>query len=177
MWTATEKYDISSLSYLSSGAAPLGGDLIKAAIEKLGKVGAKVDIAQGQSSHYQVVCRSNILTLTSPHFSDLAAPPTTGYGLTETSPVTHIVPRSHTITKMGSIGVLLPNLEARIVADSDANNGEGLDAKPGERGELWVRGPSVMKVRLHPFAFRKLAGERKADVFLLAFLASVVMVA
>ena len=42
---------------------------------------------------------------------------------------------------MGSIGVLLPNLELRIVADV----GE-LDVGEGQSGELWVRGPAVMKV-------------------------------
>jgi hypothetical protein len=44
--------------------------------------------------------------------------------------------------------VLLPNLEARLVRDdtssADGNNAE--DAKPGESGELWIRGPNVMKV-------------------------------
>jgi acyl-CoA synthetase (AMP-forming)/AMP-acid ligase II len=44
--------------------------------------------------------------------------------------------------------VLLPNLEARLViADSSSPEGkEGTDAKSGEPGELWIRGPTVMKV-------------------------------
>lgn len=45
-------------------------------------------------------------------------------------------------TKAGTIGPLLPNLEARLVQD------DGTDAKEGEPGELWIRGPSIMKVRL-----------------------------
>lgn len=40
---------------------------------------------------------------------------------------------------MGSCGLLLPNLEARLVKD------DGEDAKDGESGELWMRGPTVMK--------------------------------
>ena len=63
-----------------------------------------------------------------------------GYGLTETSPVAHILPRDKFLSKAGSAGTLLPNLEARLVGD------DGVDVKPGERGELWLRGPTVMKV-------------------------------
>jgi acyl-CoA synthetase (AMP-forming)/AMP-acid ligase II len=49
---------------------------------------------------------------------------------------------AHGLRKLGSVGLLLPNLEARLVLDTD-----GLaDAKEGESGELWIRGPSVMKV-------------------------------
>lgn len=64
--------------------------------------------------------------------------------MTETSPTTHLVPPSKGADKIGSIGVQLPHLEIRLVVDGD---GDGLiDAAAGERGELWVRGPSVMKV-------------------------------
>ncbi|KAH9956171.1 AMP binding protein [Russula dissimulans] len=67
---------------------------------------------------------------------------TQGFGLTETSPVTHALSKEDHLRKVGSIGVLLPNLEARIIASDD---GEVVDAAPGEPGELWVRGPTVMK--------------------------------
>ncbi len=43
--------------------------------------------------------------------------------------------------KVGWVGSLLPNLEARLVIE-DAE-----DADEGQPGELWIRGPSVMKVR------------------------------
>ena len=69
-----------------------------------------------------------------------------GYGLTETSPTTHVIPADWSVTKAGSIGVLLPNLEARLVVDGE---GDGLiDAEEGQPGELWVRGPNVMKVSI-----------------------------
>lgn len=70
----------------------------------------------------------------------------TGYGLTETSPTTHLVPAADGARKIGSIGVLLPHLQLRLVVDGE---GDGLvDAKEGEPGEIWVKGPSIMKVRL-----------------------------
>jgi len=62
-----------------------------------------------------------------------------GYGLTEMSPVTHILPGDASLSKAGSVGILLPNLEARLIGD------DGTSAKPGETGELWLRGPTVMK--------------------------------
>ncbi|KAH9048035.1 AMP binding protein [Lactarius hengduanensis] len=67
---------------------------------------------------------------------------TQGYGLTETSPVTHLLPAKDGVRKVGSIGILLPNLEARLIASDEDNV---IDAAPGEPGELWVRGPTVMK--------------------------------
>jgi len=61
-----------------------------------------------------------------------------GYGLTETSPVTHTaIPETY---KAGSIGVLVPNTEVRVV---DPETGQDLDAN--QPGELWIRGPQVMK--------------------------------
>jgi 4-coumarate--CoA ligase len=52
----------------------------------------------------------------------------------------------HSVSKAGSIGLLHPNLEARLV--NEDNNGEEVDVAEGEPGELWIRGASVMKVRL-----------------------------
>jgi acyl-CoA synthetase (AMP-forming)/AMP-acid ligase II len=60
-----------------------------------------------------------------------------GYGLTETSPVTHVnTPHEN---KPGTIGRPLGDTECRIV---DPETGE--DVAQGERGELWIRGPQVM---------------------------------
>jgi long-chain acyl-CoA synthetase len=61
-----------------------------------------------------------------------------GYGLTETSPLTHANPIDR--AKAGSIGVPLPDTDARIV-DLDT----GADVEAGARGELVIRGPQVMK--------------------------------
>jgi acyl-CoA synthetase (AMP-forming)/AMP-acid ligase II len=62
-----------------------------------------------------------------------------GYGLTETSPVTHVIPNDPGRNKGGSIGPLLPNTECRLV---DPESGE--DVGLNEPGELWIRGPQVM---------------------------------
>lgn len=62
-----------------------------------------------------------------------------GYGLTETSPVTHANPLRGD-TKTGSIGIPIPNTDAKIV---DLVTDE--DLPPGKIGELLVKGPQVMK--------------------------------
>ncbi|MED4978458.1 AMP-binding protein, partial [Geobacillus stearothermophilus] len=63
-----------------------------------------------------------------------------GYGLTEASPVTHSNFLWNGERVKGSIGVPRPDTDAKIVS---LETGE--EAKPGERGELVVRGPQVMK--------------------------------
>lgn len=64
-----------------------------------------------------------------------------GYGMTETSPVSHA--DSCTGVTLGSIGYLAPSMESRIV-----NPDTGIDQPVGtekDRGELWLRGPNIMK--------------------------------
>ncbi|MBZ0305281.1 MAG: long-chain fatty acid--CoA ligase, partial [Anaerolineae bacterium] len=61
-----------------------------------------------------------------------------GYGLTEASPVTHANPL-YGLRKVGSIGVPIPNTDAKIVDLITGN-----DLPPGQIGELLVRGPQVM---------------------------------
>ena len=63
-----------------------------------------------------------------------------GYGLTETSPVTHVVPEDPAKNKPGSIGPPIPNTECIVV---DPTTGEEVAA--GDLGEVWIRGPQVMK--------------------------------
>ncbi len=62
-----------------------------------------------------------------------------GYGLSEASPVTHANPLNEG-RRFGSIGIPLPDTEARIV---DPATGEPLP--PNRIGELVVKGPQVMK--------------------------------
>ena len=62
-----------------------------------------------------------------------------GYGLTETSPVTHFHPIDSERVEPGSIGPLIPSTEARLVDPVS-----GVDAVSGVQGELWIRGPQVM---------------------------------
>ena len=62
-----------------------------------------------------------------------------GYGLTEAGPVTHANP-IHGRRKTGSIGLPLPSTHARVV---DLRR-KSKEVRPGQIGELAVRGPQVM---------------------------------
>ena len=63
-----------------------------------------------------------------------------GYGLTETSPVTHCNP-IYGSNKAGSIGVPFPGTVAKIVDIDDPSK----EMPVGERGQLAVKGPQVMR--------------------------------
>jgi acyl-CoA synthetase (AMP-forming)/AMP-acid ligase II len=62
-----------------------------------------------------------------------------GYGLTETSPVTHCVPSSMPDAPAGTVGRALPSVECKVVS------ADGRELGRGEDGELWIRGPNVMR--------------------------------
>ena len=64
-----------------------------------------------------------------------------GYGMTELSPVSHCMPDDRPEIDLSSIGLALPNVECKLV---DPETGE-----EGSRGELWVRGPNVMREYLN----------------------------
>jgi long-chain acyl-CoA synthetase len=66
-----------------------------------------------------------------------------GYGLTESSPVTHCNPLDATMktVKVGSIGLPWPDTDAKIVDMESGQNDLGVD----QDGELVVKGPQVMK--------------------------------
>ncbi|XWS60302.1 hypothetical protein CRYUN_Cryun07bG0024400 [Craigia yunnanensis] len=63
-----------------------------------------------------------------------------GYGLTETGGGATRVIGPEEAARYGTVGRLAENMEAKIV---DPVSGEALP--PGQRGELWLRGPTVMK--------------------------------
>ena len=62
-----------------------------------------------------------------------------GFGLTETSPVTHCTPLlgKH---KVGGIGLPLPGTDAKVVSLADGST----EIPSGEEGELLIKGPQVM---------------------------------
>jgi acyl-CoA synthetase (AMP-forming)/AMP-acid ligase II len=99
-----DNYKLPHLKTIFSGAAPLGEELTRACMARIG-----CSVRQG-------------------------------YGMTETSPVTHSTPAPPHVIKFGSVGVPAPNTECKII---DLESGEPLG--PGERGEVCVRGPQIMK--------------------------------
>lgn len=69
---------------------------------------------------------------------------TQGYGLTETSPTATYGSIKRYKHHKGSCGALVPCVEARLIDDEgkDVAHEQGQDGKPGE---LWLRGPTIMK--------------------------------
>ncbi|GAA2740493.1 AMP-binding protein [Kitasatospora cinereorecta] len=101
-----DRFDLSSVRYVLSAAAPLDAELAAACAARLGL----------------------------PHLLQ-------GYGMTELSPVTHVVPISDPTPPPGAVGRLVPSTELRVVSLDDPDTDLGV----GERGELLFRGPQVMK--------------------------------
>ncbi|WP_137818756.1 long-chain-fatty-acid--CoA ligase FadD1 [Pseudomonas sp. 2FG] len=60
-----------------------------------------------------------------------------GYGMTETSPVVSVNPLQN--IQIGTIGIPVPSTQCKVIDDA------GNDLPMGERGELCVKGPQVMK--------------------------------
>lgn len=84
-----------------------------------------------------------------------------GYGLTETSPVTHINPTNKRDRKFGSIGLPVPDTYCKIV---DIETGTK-ELPIGETGEIAVSGPQVMqgywnKPKENEKVFRQIDGKR-----------------
>jgi long-chain acyl-CoA synthetase len=63
-----------------------------------------------------------------------------GFGMTETTPVTHVNPFAGGVRKVGSVGLPISDTLARIVDLEDGVT----DMPVGERGELIVKGPQIM---------------------------------
>ncbi|MFX1332081.1 MAG: long-chain fatty acid--CoA ligase [Promethearchaeota archaeon] len=68
-----------------------------------------------------------------------------GYGLTETSPMTHANPALKSLRKFGSIGVPIPDTYATVL---DIETGKK-ELEQGETGEIAISGPQVMKGYWH----------------------------
>ncbi|BDE61509.1 AMP-binding protein [Rhodococcus hoagii] len=68
-----------------------------------------------------------------------------GYGMSEMSPVSHVIPFDGDDVPLDSVGPTLAGMECKLV---DPNTGEEVDYPIGEGnsepGELWCKGPNVM---------------------------------
>jgi acyl-CoA synthetase (AMP-forming)/AMP-acid ligase II len=95
---------------------------------------------------YDLSHLKTLLTAAAPAGADLCAAVegrlgcsvTQAYGMTELSPASHACPRG--AFRIGAGGVPIRNTEAKVVSIET-----GADLGPHERGEVWVRGPQVMK--------------------------------
>lgn len=67
-----------------------------------------------------------------------------GYGMTELSPVSHMIPIDRPDVSLDSVGFPVANVVCKLV---DPVTGD--EVGPGESGELWVKGPNVMRGYLH----------------------------
>jgi 4-coumarate--CoA ligase len=67
-----------------------------------------------------------------------------GYGMTELSPVSHVIPQANDDLPLSSVGFTIPNMECKLL---DPETGDEIEV-PAEGvsapGELLVRGPNVM---------------------------------
>ena len=64
-----------------------------------------------------------------------------GFGMTESTPVTHVNPFAGGKRKVGSIGIPISDTLCRVVDIEDGHT----DMPVGETGELLIKGPQVMK--------------------------------
>jgi long-chain acyl-CoA synthetase len=73
-------------------------------------------------------------------FPNLRKTLSTAYGLTETASVATVHGGDDYFAHPGSVGRAAPTIELRIVDE------EGRDMPAGERGEVWIKGPTVMNL-------------------------------
>jgi 4-coumarate--CoA ligase len=67
-----------------------------------------------------------------------------GYGMTEVSPVSHLIPIDALHLSRASVGVTVPNMDCRLVSTETGAEIEVPESGVSEPGELLVRGPNVM---------------------------------
>lgn len=98
-----DKYDLSTIRMMNSGAAPLTRELVEALHKR-----TKLKVKQG-------------------------------YGLSETSPTTHLQEWSDWDKHIGSVGKMVPNITAKFI------DPEEKEVPTGQVGELWVKGPNIFQ--------------------------------
>ena len=141
-----DRFDMSSLRVLISGAAPLDAELTEVASKRLHAPVVQVRFPISAISLFGgcllslLVAPIDCCVWVSFVYIYSYVSLVQGYGMTESSPATLISTPER--NRPGSCGVLLPNTEALIV---DTETQRPLGPGSENRGELWVRGPQVMK--------------------------------
>lgn len=67
-----------------------------------------------------------------------------GYGMTEMSPVSHVIPLSAGDIPLSSVGITLPNMECKLIDPSTGEEIEVPESGVSAPGELLCKGPNVM---------------------------------
>ncbi len=67
-----------------------------------------------------------------------------GYGMTELSPVTHVIPLDRRDLDLGTIGLAVPNVRFRVVDPETGRDVDVPEQGPSAPGELWCTGPNAM---------------------------------
>lgn len=105
-----DKFDLSCVDTVFSGAAPLDKQLGQAVAKRLG-----THVGQG-------------------------------FGMSELSPVSHVIPRNRKDISLDSVGPAVPNVVFKIVDPQTGNEVDYPTASgTSAPGELWIKGPNVMQ--------------------------------
>jgi acyl-CoA synthetase (AMP-forming)/AMP-acid ligase II len=67
-----------------------------------------------------------------------------GYGMTELSPVSHVIPLDRDDISLDNIGLVLPNMESKLVDPETGKEIHTPKSGMSEPGELMCKGPNVM---------------------------------
>ena len=88
---------------------------------------------------------SNLAERIRAHFPGGA--PSNGYGLTETSAITTMNAGDDYLRKPDSVGPAVPVCDVRVVPDGfdGSEPADNLPSGPGVTGELWIKGPNVVR--------------------------------
>lgn len=121
-----DRYEVSSLRLIAVGAAPIAASTLQRCIDRFGKKGVQLQISQAYGlSESSTYCLSRDDSYAHTVWASGAA--------------LALLPVDRMKDCMGSVGPLLPSVEARLVDEN------GADVPGNGPGELWARGPNIMQ--------------------------------
>ncbi|WP_214407640.1 class I adenylate-forming enzyme family protein [Pseudonocardia lacus] len=135
-WDAAEAIELVSREQLTgvSGVPTVMRQLVEAAASDPSRLSSLAGISMGGTP-----VPPDLIGRIDADFTHLVAP-ANGYGLTETTSAVVSNSGSDYVTRPDSVGRCAPGADVRVV---DPATGE--DVAPGEVGELWFRGPNIVR--------------------------------